>query len=156
MNSKFTIDSATDGSAKLHEAIAGSCIVDVLINGIPINEADLSRVSSRSVTLKMGSGTEVEFKSKVTGPYSGTVVEHDSRVTVSRFAIGEIVGKRVIAAWVDYVTEDRYADGVCWNYKTLRVLVDGFHRPMTLINTEHDQREEGPLMFVEIREKAQK
>lgn len=152
MNSKFTIDSTTDGSSKLHEAIAGSCIVDVLVNGIPIDEADLSRVSSRSVTLKMGSGTEVEFKSKVTDPYSGAVVEHDSRVTASRFAVGEIVGKQVIAAWVDYVTEDRYADGVCWNYKTLRVLVDDFHRPMTLFMTEFDRREEGPLMFVEIRQ----
>lgn len=152
MNSKFTIDSTTDGSAKLHEAIAGSCIVDVLVNGVPIEEADLSS-DFRSVTLKMGSGTEVEFKSKVTDLYSGAAVEHDSRVTVSRFATGEIVGKRVIAAWVDYVTEDRYGDGGCYSYKTLRVLVDGFHRPMTLINTEHDQREEGPLMFVEIREK---
>ena len=154
MNSKFTIDSTTDGGGKLHEAIAGGRIVDVLVNGIPIDEADLSRVSSRSVTLKMGSGTEVEFKSKVTDPYSGAAVEHDSRVTVSRFAMGEIVGKQVIAAWVDYVTEDRYSDGVCWNYKTLRVLADGFHRPMTLISTEFDQREEGPLMFVEIREKS--
>lgn len=102
----------------------------------------------------MGSGTEVEFKSKVTDPYSGTVVEHDSRVSPSIFATGEIIGKRVIAAWVDYVTEDRYADGVCWDYKTLRVLVDGFHRPVTLISTEFDRREEGPLMFVEIREKS--
>lgn len=152
MNSKFTIDSTTDGSAKLHEAIAGSCIVDVLVNDVPVEEADLSS-DFRSVTLKMGSGTEVEFKSKVTDPYSGTVVEHDSRVSPSIFATGEIVGKRVIAAWVDYVTEDRYGDGSCCSYKTLRVLVDGFHRPMTLINTEHDQREEGPLMFVEIREK---
>lgn len=156
MNSKFTIDSTTDGGGKLHEAIAGGCIVDVLVNDIPINEADLSRASSRSVTLKMSSGTEVEFKSKVTDPYSGTVVEHDSRVSPSIFATGEIIGKRVIAAWVDYVTEDRYADGVCWNYKTLRVLVDGFHRPMTLINTEHDRREEGPLMLVEIRERSRK
>lgn len=154
MNSKFTIDSTTDGGGKLHEAIAGGCIVDVLVNGIPIDEADLSRVSSRSVTLVMDSGTEVEFKSKVTGPYSGTVVEHDSRVTVSCFAMGEIVGKQVIAAWVDYVTEDRYSDGVCWNYKTLHVLADGFHRPMTLISTEFDRREEGPLMFVEIRQKS--
>jgi hypothetical protein len=87
MNSKFTIDSTTDGGGKLHEAIAGGRIVDVLVNGIPIDEADLSRVSSRSVTLKMGSGTEVEFKSKVTDPYSGAAVEHDSRVTVSRFAM---------------------------------------------------------------------
>lgn len=153
MNSKFTIDSTTDGSAKLHEAIAGSCIVDVLVNGVPVEEADLSS-DFRSVTLKMGSGTEVEFKSKVTDPYSGTVVEHDSRVSPSIFATGEIIGKRVIAAWVDYVTEDRYADGVCWNYKTLSVLVDGFHRPVTLISTEFDRREEGPLMFVEIREKS--
>lgn len=68
MNSKFTIYSTTDGSNELHEAIAGSCIVDVLVNGMPIDEADLSRVSSRSVTLKMGSGTEVEFKSRVTDP----------------------------------------------------------------------------------------
>lgn len=156
MNSKFTIDSTTDGGGKLHEAIAGGRIVDVLVNGIPIYEADLSRVSSRSVTLKMGSGIEVEFKSKVTDPYSGAAAEHDSRVTVSRFAMGEIVGKQVIAAWVDYVTEDRYSDGVCWNYKTLRVLADGFHRPMTLISTEFDRREEGPLMFVEIREKSRK
>lgn len=154
MNSKFTIDSTTDGGSELHEAIAGGRIVDVLVNGIPIDEADLSRVSSRSVTLKMGSGTEVEFKSKVTDPYSGAAVEHDSRVTVSRFAMGEIVGKQVIAAWVDYVTEDHYSDGVCWNYKTLRVLADGFHRPMTLISTEFDRREEGPLMFVEIRQKS--
>lgn len=151
MNSKFTIDSTTDGGGKLHEAIAGGCIVDVLVNDIPIDEANLSRVS-HSVTLKMGSGTEVEFKSKVTDPYSGSVVEHDSRVTVSRFAMGEIVGKQVTAAWVDYVTEDRYSDGVCWNYKTLRVLVDGLHRPVTLISTEFDRREEGPLMFVEIRQ----
>lgn len=153
MNSKFTIDSTIDGGGKLHEAIAGGSIVDVLVNGIPIYEADLSRVSSRSVTLKMGSGTEVEFKSKVTDPYTGKVIEYDDLMGVSLFATGEIVGKRVIAAWVDYVTEDRYGDGSCCSYKTLRVLVDGFHRPMTLINTEHDQREEGPLMFVEIREK---
>ena len=43
MNSKFTIDSTTDGGGKLHEAIAGGCIVDVLVNGIPIDEADISR-----------------------------------------------------------------------------------------------------------------
>lgn len=54
MNSKFTIDSTTDGSAKLHEAIAGSCIVDVLVDGVPIEEADLSS-DFRSVTLKMDS-----------------------------------------------------------------------------------------------------
>lgn len=152
MNSKFTIDSTTDGSANLHEAIAGSCIVDVLVNGVPVEEADLSS-DFRSVTLKMDNGTEVEFESKVTDPYSGTVVERDSRVSASTFAAGEVVGKRVIAAWVDYVTEDRYGDGSCWNYKTLRVLADGFHRPVTLISTEFDRREEGPLMFVEIREK---
>lgn len=153
MNSKFTIDSTTDGGGKLHEAIAGSCIVDVLVDGVPIEEANFSRVS-RSVTLKMGGGTEVEFKSKITDPYTGMVVKNDSRVSPSIFAAGEIVGKRVIAAWVDYVTEDRHGDGVCWNYKTLRVLVDGFHRPVTLISTEFDRREEGPLMFVEIREKS--
>ncbi len=153
MNSKFTIYSTTDGVGELHEAIAGSCIVDVLVNGIPIDEANLDHVSPCSVTLKMGSGTEVEFKSKVTDPYSGMVVDHDCRVSASVFAAGEVVGKRVTAAWVDYVTEDRYGDGNCWNYKTLRVLVDGFHRPMTLISTEFDRREEGPLMFVEIREK---
>lgn len=73
---------------------------------------------------------------------------------MSLFATGEIVGKRVIAAWVDYVTEDRYGDGSFWNCKTLRVLVDGFHRPMTLFMTEFDRREEGPLMFVEIRQKS--
>ena len=84
MNSKFTIDSTTDGGGKLHEAIAGGRIVDVLVNGIPIYEADLSRVSSRSVTLKMGSGTEVEFKSKVTDPYSGAAVEHDSLRVLTR------------------------------------------------------------------------
>lgn len=151
MNSKFTIYSTTDGSKKLHEAIAGSCIVDVLVDGVPIEEANFSRVS-HSVTLKMGSGTEVEFKSKITDPYTGMVVENDSRVTPGVFATGEIIGKRVIAAWVDYVTEDRHGDGVCWHYKTLRVLVDGFHRPMTLITTAFDRREEGPLMFVEIRQ----
>ena len=153
MNSKFTIDSTTDGSDKLHGAIAGSCIVNVLVNGVPIEEANLSHVS-RSVTLKMSSGVEVEFKSKVTDPYSGRVLERDGHVNVNLFGEGEIVGKRVIAAWVDYVTEDCYGDGSCWNYKTLCVLVDGFHRPMTLINTAHDRREEGPLMFVEIREKS--
>lgn len=155
MNSKFTIDSTTDGGGKLHEAIAGSCIVDVLVDGVPIEEANFSRVS-RSVTLKMGGGTEVEFKSKITDPYTGMAVENDSRVSPSTFAMGEIIGKRVIAAWVDYVTEDRHGDGVCWSYKTLRVLVDGFYRPMTLIATAFDRREEGPLMFVEIREKSRK
>lgn len=153
MNSKFTIDSTTDGSAKLHEAIAGSCIVDVLVNGVPVEQADLSS-DFRSVTLKMDNGTEVEFKSKSIDPYTGKVIEYDDLMGVSLFATGEIVGKRVVAAWVDYVTEDRYGDGSCCSYKTLRVLVDGFHRPMTLINTEHDQREEGPLMFVEIRQKS--
>ena len=155
MNSKFTIYSATDGSDKLHEAIAGSCIVDVLVDGVPIEEANFFRVS-HSVTLKMGSGTEVEFKSKITDPYTRKVVESDSRVSPSTFAVGEIIGKRVIAAWVDYVTEDRHGDGVCWYYKTLRILVDGFYRPMTLITTEFDRREEGPLLFVEIREKSRK
>lgn len=154
MNSKFTIDSTTDGSDKLHEAIAGSCIVDVLVNGTPIEEVDLSS-DFRSVTLKMGNGTEVEFKSKSIDPYTGKVIEYDDLIGASLFATGEIIGKRVIAAWVDYVTEDLYGDGSCLSYKTLRVLADGFHRPMTLINTEHDRREEGPLMFVEIREKSQ-
>lgn len=153
MNSKFTIDSTTDGGGKLHEAIAGGCIVDVLVNGVPIEEADLSS-DFRSVTLKMDNGTEVEFKSKSIDPYTGKVIEYDDLMGVSLFAMGEIVGKQVIAAWVDYVTEDRYSDGVCWNYKTLRVLADGFHRPMTLISTEFDRREEGPLMFVEIRQKS--
>ena len=153
MNSKFTIYSATDGSDKLHEAIAGSCIVDVLVNGVPIEEADLSS-DFRSVTLKMDNGTEVEFKSKSIDPYTGKVIEYDDLMGVSLFATGEIVGKRVIAAWVDYVTEDRYGDGSFCSCKTLRVLVDGFHRPMTLIMTEFDRREEGPLMFVEIREKS--
>lgn len=40
MNSKFTIDSTTDGGGKLHEAIAGGCIVDVLVDGVPIEEAN--------------------------------------------------------------------------------------------------------------------
>lgn len=74
MNSKFTIDSTTDGSAKLHEAIAGSCIVDVLVNGVPVEEADLSS-DFRSVTLKMDNGTEVEFKSKSIDPYTGKVTQ---------------------------------------------------------------------------------
>lgn len=156
MNSKFTIDSTTDGSVKLYEAIAGNCIVDVLVNGVPIEEVDLSS-DFRSVTLKMSNGTEVEFKSKSIDPYTGKVIEYDDLMDVSLFATGEIVGKRVIAAWVDYVTEeDTYGDVSCWSYKTLRVLADGFHRPMTLINTEYDTRDEGPLMFVEIREKSQK
>lgn len=153
MNSKFTIYSATDGSDKLHEAIAGSCIVDVLVDGVPIEEANLSHVF-RSVTLKISSGVEVEFKSKSIDPYIGKPIEYDNSFGVSLFATGEIVGKRVIAAWVDYVTEDRYGDGSFWNCKTLRVLVDGFHRPMTPFMTEFDRREEGPLMFVEIRERS--
>lgn len=150
MNSKFTIDSTTDGGNKLHEAIAGSCIVDVLVNGIPTEKANINQVS-RSVTLKMSSGVEIEFKSKATDLRTGTIIDDDRRVSASLFAAGEIVGKRVIAAWVDYVTEERYG---CWNYKILYVLADGFHRPMGLITTELDLSEEGPLLFVEIRDKS--
>ena len=46
MNSKFTIDSTTDGSSKLHEAIAGRCIVDVLVNGVR-----LTHIPARSLSM---------------------------------------------------------------------------------------------------------
>lgn len=153
MNSKFTIDSTTDGSAKLHEAIAGGRIVDVLVNGIPIDEADLSRVSSRSVTLKMGSGTEIEFSSNVRW-WHGPMDEKDMAMITDALDAEYVMGKQIIAAWVDsFIGNDEdYPEEPIFAHKTFRVLVDGFHRPVNVLETRDEDGEDGPIMFVEIRQ----
>lgn len=152
MNSKFTIDSTTDGSAKLHEAIAGSCIVDVLVNGVPVEEADLSS-DFRSVTLKMDNGTEVEFKSNVRW-WHGPMDEKDMAMIVDALDAEYFMGKQIIAAWVDsFIGNDEdYPEEPIFAHKTFRVIVDGFHRPVNVLETRDEDGENGPIMFVEIRQ----
>lgn len=152
MNSKFTIYSATDGSDKLHEAIVGHSIVEVLADGVPVSEAN-NTYGVRNVTLVMDNGTEIEFSSNVRW-WHGLMDEKDMAMIVDALDAEYVMGKQIIAAWVDsFIGNDEdYPEEPIFAHKTFRVLIDGFHRPVNVLETRDEDGENGPIMFVEIRQ----
>ena len=133
-------------------SLAGSCIVDVLVNGVPVEEADLSS-DFRSVTLVMDNGTEIEFSSNVRW-WHAPMDEKDMAMIVDGLDAEYVMGKQIIAAWVDsFIGNDEdYPEEPIFAHKTFRIIVDGFHRPVSVLGTRDEDGENGPIMFVEIRQ----
>lgn len=101
----------------------------------------------------MDNGTEIEFSSNVRW-WHGTMDEKDMAMIVDALDAEYFMGKQIIAAWVDsFIGNDEdYPEEPIFAHKTFRVLVDGFHLPVNILETRDEDGENGPIMFVEIRQ----
>ena len=153
MDNKIEIVYDTDRRSKaLHDAIVGHSIVKVLADGVPVAEAN-NTYGVRNVTLVMDNGTEIEFSSNVRW-WHGPMDEKDMEMIVDALDAEYVMGKQIIAAWVDsFIGNDEdYPEEPIFAHKTFRVIVDGFHRPVNVLETRDEDGENGPIMFVEIRQ----
>lgn len=150
MDNKIEIVYDTDRSEVLYDAIVGHSIVEVLADGVPVAEAN-NTYGVRNVTLVMDNGTEIEFSSNVRW-WHDTMDEKDMAMIVEDAEY--VMGKQIIAAWVDsFIGNDEdYPEEPIFAHKTFRVIVDGFHRPVSVLETRDEDGEDGPIMFVEIRQ----
>lgn len=100
MDNKIEIVYDTDRRSKvLHDAIVGHSIVEVLADGVPVSEAN-NTYGVRNVTLVMDNGTEIEFSSNVRW-WHGLMDEKDMAMIVDALDAEYVMGKQIIAAWVD-------------------------------------------------------
>lgn len=153
MSNKIEIVYDTDRRSKvLHDAIVGHSIVEVLADGVPVAEAN-STYGVRNVTLVMDNGTEIEFSSNVRW-WHAPMDEKDMAMIVDALDAEYVMGKQIIAAWVDsFIGNDEdYPEEPIFAHKTFRVIVDGFHCPVNILETRDEDGEDGPIMFVEIRQ----
>lgn len=153
MNNKIEIVYDIDRSQVLHDAIVGHSIVEVLADGVPVAEASKTYGIRRNVTLVMDNGTEIEFSSNVKWRHD-PMYEKDTAMIVDALDAEYVMGKQIIAAWVDsFIGNDEdYPEEPIFAHKTFRVLVDGFHLPVNILETRDEDGENGPIMFVEIRQ----
>lgn len=152
MSNKIEIVYDFDRSEVLHDAIVGHSIVEVLADGVPVAEAN-NTYGVRNVTLVMDNGTEIEFSSNVRW-WHGPMDEKDMAMIVDALDAEYFMGKQIIAAWVDsFIGNDEdYPEEPIFAHKTFRVIVDGFHCPVNILETRDEDGENGPIMFVEIRQ----
>lgn len=153
MDNKIEIVYDTDRRSKvLHDAIVGHSIVEVLADGVPVSEAN-NAYGVRNVTLVMDNGTEIEFSSNIRW-WHGLMDEKDMAMIVDALDAEYVMGKQIIAAWVDsFIGNDKdYPEEPIFAHKTFRVIVDGFHRPVNILETRDENGEDGPSMLVEIRQ----
>lgn len=152
MNNKIETVYDIDRSEVLHDAIVGHSIVEVLADGVPVAEASKT-YGIRNVTLVMDNGTEIEFSSNVRWRHD-PMYEKDMAMIVDALDAEYVMGKQIIAAWVDsFIGNDEdYPEEPIFAHKTFRVLVDDFHRPVNILETRDEDGEDGPSMFVEIRQ----
>lgn len=153
MDNKIEIDYDCDRSEVLHDAIVGHSIVEVLADGVPVAEAG-NTLGVRNVTLVMDNGTEIEFSSIVRWWHGPMDDEKDMAMITDALDAEYVMGKQIIAAWVDsFIGNDEdYPEEPIFAHKTFRVIVDGFHRPVNVLETRDEDGEDGPIMFVEIRQ----
>ena len=150
MDNKIEIVCDCDRSEVLYDAIVGRSIVDVRVDGVAVSEAEYT-IGVRNVAIVMDNGTEVSFSSRVTCPQwrGGRGVA----MSVDALDAEYVMGKQIIAAWVDSFVSDEINDEErVIGHKTLRIIVEGYERPVGILETLNDYGEDGPSMFVEIRQ----
>lgn len=153
---KLIIGYKLDGAIELHNAMVGSVVSNIIVDGTPISENTNFDTGFHNIVIIMDNGAEICFKSeKVDGrDIVGEGQGHGSysMLTADLLDMERAIGKRVIAAWMDGTTT-AFLDGEVGFSKTFRIFVDGLHLPMELFSTVSISVDDfGPAIYAKIRQ----
>lgn len=149
---EFTIEYKVDGALNLYNAMVGSAIKDILVDGVSIDETANSY--ARDITFVLDNGYEVSFETgKVDARDVADSVTYEGQppLTIDLLDAEQVIGRRIKAVWVDSMTNTFYDDEVGTN-KTLRLFIEYVHLPMNIFKTVSTKRDDdGPAIHVQIR-----
>lgn len=153
---KLTINYKLDGAVELHNAMVGSVVSEITVDGTPISENANFDTEFRNIVIIMDNGVEICFKSeKVDGrDVAGVSQGHGSysMLTADLLDMERAIGKRVIAAWMDGTTT-AFLDGEVGFSKTFRIFVEDIHLPLELFSTVSILIDDfGPAIYAKIRQ----
>lgn len=155
---KLTISYKLDGAVELHNAMVGSVVSDITVDGTPISENTNFDTVFRNIVITMDNGTEICFESeKVDGcdiVGGGQRYGSHSMLSADILDMERAIGKRVIAAWMDGTTT-AFLDGEVGFSKTFRVFIDDIHLPLELFSTVSISIDDfGPAIYAKIRQEG--
>lgn len=151
-DNKKSIVHRTDWSINLHDAMVGSVISQILVDGTPVG--NVNHCYFHNITLVLDSGTELCFESdEIEARYIAGLTMYGKQdcLCVSVNDARRAIGRQVKAAWVDCTTT-MFLNGEAGAKKTLRVFVDGIHLPLDIFETfSTNETDIGPAIIFEER-----